>query len=133
MTCIQWRTLLVATATPFAVACGGAAVSTAQVADTQAAVRAAEEGGAEQHPTSAYHLELARKQMQRAQVLIEEDEGTQAQRALDRAQLDAEVALQRARSAQARQRAKRALDRLEELRNDAQSSARVGISAEVGS
>ena len=56
------------------VGCAGAEVPAQKVTDSRAAIRAAEEVGAKQHPQAALHLELARDQVALAQNLIDEDE-----------------------------------------------------------
>ncbi|MEM9695390.1 MAG: DUF4398 domain-containing protein [Myxococcota bacterium] len=132
MKLFSWRPIALAALASLTIACGSSTVSTARVANTQAALSAAREGGAEQHPSSAYHLELARKQMRQAQTFIENEDTEKARRALDRAQLDAEVSLQKARSAQARERAQKALERVEQLRGNTDTSS-AAISSRVGS
>ena len=49
------------------IACGGAAAPTQKLTNTQAAIRGAQEVGAEQNPKAALHLKMARDQVARIQ------------------------------------------------------------------
>lgn len=74
-----------------ALGCGGA-----QVLSTDApasAIRAAEEGGAEKVPRAALHLQLAKDEMGRSQELAKDGEHKKARSLLQRAEVDAELAL----------------------------------------
>jgi hypothetical protein len=95
--------------------CGGSTVSTMQVAETEAAIRAADELGAEQRPRAALHLKLARDHMNAARSAIEHGEGDEASLLLERADADAELALVLARQARHRADARRASERADEL------------------
>lgn len=96
--------------------CGGAvAVPHAQSADTQAAVRAAEEVGAAAVPDGALYLKHAHDQIGEAEKLIAEGENEQADLVLRKAQSDAELALALARAEAAQQAALAAEDRIEKL------------------
>ncbi len=97
-------------------ACGGAALPQEKLTAAKAAVRAAEVGGAEDNPKAALHLKYARDQIAEANELIDEEENELAAALLDRAEVDAELALALARVNGARQEAKAALDEVEELR-----------------
>jgi len=79
-------------------------------------VRAAEVGGAPDNPKAALHLKYARDQIAEAKKLIEEDENETAGALLDRADVDAELALSLARVENARVEATAALDEVKELR-----------------
>jgi len=111
-----------------ATACGGASVPPSEIADTEAAIRSASEMGAESVPSAALHLELAQNQMKEAEELMEEDEGEAAMRALDRAEADANLALEEARTAEAQSKAKEALQKLDELRQNASVYSQLGDS-----
>ncbi len=101
-------------------ACGSSAVSSQQLADTQAAIRSADELGAQQRPRAALHLALARDQLELAQRLIRDGRSEQANAVLERAESDAELAVTLAREAETRERARRALERVRELEQQAQ-------------
>jgi hypothetical protein len=106
----------------FAVGCGAAApVPAGQVTETQAAIRAAEEVGAPGVPKAALHLKMAKDQLQTAQALIAQEDNEQAKMTLDRARVDAELALALAREAAFRQKAQEALDRIKKLQEEAGS------------
>jgi hypothetical protein len=98
------------------VACGGAAIPQDRLTAAEAAVRAAEVGGAPDNPKAALHLKYARDQIAEAKKLIEDDENEKAGGLLDRANVDAELALSLARVENARAEAKAALDEVKELR-----------------
>lgn len=83
--------------------CGGAAPPVRAQSDASAALRAAQEVGAERTPQAAYHVELAREQMRAAETLIERGEMDDASRALMRAKADAELAISLSRESEARQ------------------------------
>ncbi|MEM1034703.1 MAG: DUF4398 domain-containing protein [Myxococcota bacterium] len=111
-----------------AVACGGTAVPTSEVADTEAAIRSAQEVGARNVPQAALHLEYAQQHMTKAKEYMSEEEGEPALRALDKAEADANLALEMARSAQARTEAQEALREVNELRKNASVYSRIGDS-----
>ncbi|MEN9579382.1 MAG: hypothetical protein RJA70_2391 [Pseudomonadota bacterium] len=97
-------------------ACGGAAVPQDQLTAAEAAARAAEVGGAPNHPKAALHLKYARDQISEAKKLIEEDETELAAAKLERAAVDAELALALSRVENARAEARAALEEVEELK-----------------
>lgn len=114
--------IVAAIAASMAVACGAAVpVPAAQVTDTQAAIRSAEEVGAPNVPKAALHLKMAKDQLQTAQALITQDDNEQAKMTLDRARVDAELALALAKEAIYRQQAQDALDKIKKLREEASS------------
>jgi hypothetical protein len=96
-------------------ACGGGAVSTQSLATAEAAVRAAEVGGAPEVPKAELHLKYARDQIAKAKKLAEDGEEEQSQRALERAVVDAELALGLARHEDARAEAEEELKRIEQM------------------
>ena len=100
-------------------ACGGAAMPAGEVASAQAAIRAADEVGAESTPRAALHLKYARDQYAEAQRLMEEDREERASALLLRAEADAEVALAIAREEAAKQRAEAAQQRVQSLQQPA--------------
>ena len=103
-----------------AVACGAAApVPQGQVTETQAAIRAAEEVGAPGLPKAALYLKMAKDQLQTAQSLITQSDNEAAKLTLDRARVDAELALALAREDALRQKAASALDKIKKLREEA--------------
>lgn len=99
----------------FLVGCGGATVPAGDVASAQAAVRAANEVGAQDVPQAALHLKYAREQLDEARRLIEEDRSERAKMLLKRAEADAELALTLAREAQERKKAQKVMADVEKL------------------
>lgn len=96
-------------------ACGGSEVPSKQLAESQAAVRAASEVGAEQNPQAALHLKMARDQISKAQALSREGEYDAAKQLLQQAEVDAELALTLTRERQARSDEEQAEQQLESL------------------
>ena len=98
-------------------ACGGAPVPQERLTASEAAVRAAEAGGAPAIPKAALHLKQARDQIEQAKALIAEDENEHAEIVLQRAEVDAELALALAQEHAAQQEAQEALEQVQELRS----------------
>ncbi|MGB5812251.1 MAG: DUF4398 domain-containing protein [Polyangiales bacterium] len=99
-----------------AVGCGSASMNQRQLADVQGAVRAAEEVGAQRIPDAALHLKLAREQIAYAEGLYKDDEPKRGSRMLDRAEVDAELALSLAKAEDVREEAREAKEQVDELR-----------------
>ncbi len=83
------------------VACGSGSLPAAKVADTQSSISAAAAVGADQNPQAALHLKMARDQLKQAQDLGNRDKGAEAKLVLERATVDAEVAMMITREAEA--------------------------------
>ncbi len=96
--------------------CGGAAPPTHAQTDAVAAVRSADELGSTETPLASYQLELARGELQQAEVFIHDGHMQQAQDALESAKADAELAMALRREAQARATAAAAHEHMDELR-----------------
>jgi Domain of unknown function (DUF4398) len=111
-----WIATLVPSVVLVTTACGGVAIPQDKLTAAEAAVRAAEVGGAPENPKAALHLKYARDQIAEAKKLIEDDENERAAALLDRADVDAELALSLARVENARAEANAALDEVKELR-----------------
>ena len=80
-------------------ACGGAPRPNNQLADTQAALRAAKEVGADEDPQAQLHQKLATEQIELAEKSMKKGDNERASRLLSRAKADAELALVLARRA----------------------------------
>jgi hypothetical protein len=111
----RFSVLLVALAL---VACGGAQLNQTRVAEVQSAVRAAEEVGANNQPKAALHLQLARDEANEARRLADDGDEENAALLLRRAQADAELALQLARTEQEQQKARQSWEKIQELKQD---------------
>ena len=74
-------------------ACGGAAVPHDKLSSAKAAMRAAEVAGAPNDPQGALRVKKAGEAIAHAEKLIKEDENERASYVLERAQVDAELAL----------------------------------------
>jgi hypothetical protein len=99
-------------------ACGGASPPTHQLTESNSAIRAAEEVGAENTPKAALHLKMARDHLRNAEALIVEEEYEDAALVLKRAESDADLALALARQEQARREAESALHKVQELKRE---------------
>lgn len=100
-----------------------ASAPTRQLSDTKAALRAAEEMSGPENPKAAYHLKLAEDQIAAAEKLIDDGDGDnqdmrEARRYLERAEVDAELAIAYARTADLRTDAQRAWNEVETLRGN---------------
>lgn len=82
---------------------------TQQATDVEAATRSAKELGAADHPQAQLHLKLADEQLKQAKQAQEDDDGERAGRLLERARMDAELAVVLTREAQAKDKAKLAV------------------------
>jgi hypothetical protein len=97
---------------------GCASAPTAQLGRSQAAYRAAQEVGAADRPDAAYHLKLAQDQIAAAKPLMDGNKKDKAlaRELLEQAELDAEVAISEAKTAEAKTRAKQAWVKVNELK-----------------
>ncbi|MBX3187034.1 MAG: DUF4398 domain-containing protein [Labilithrix sp.] len=89
-------------ATAGLVACASSPIPADKLSRSEGAVRGAEELGAEQDPTAALHLKLAREQLAIGKKLIEGGDNARAEGVLLRAEADAEVAMNMARASKAK-------------------------------
>lgn len=110
---------LLAIAMPLLVAgCASAPQPVDQFARSQAAVRAAEEAGADRlDPQSQLYLKLAREQLGKGKQLMDAEEGEKADRLLRRSEADAELARQIAHLQSARNEAEEAKQILSKLKS----------------
>jgi hypothetical protein len=84
-------------------ACAGVPMPTEKLVNAQASLRAAEEVGADKVPEAELHAQLAKEQITRAERLMEEGDNAEAERVLQRAKADAELAVAMVRKADAAQ------------------------------
>ena len=99
-------------------ACGGAQLNQTKLTEVQASVKAAEEVGATDNPQASLHLQLARDEITKAQRLAKDGDEEEAALYLNRAQADAELALQLARTEAEQQKAQEAWAKIQDLKND---------------
>lgn len=100
----------------FAAGCASSNMPVAELARAQAAIRAASEVNAERIPRAALHVKMARDQLDTAKRFIANDEGDLAAAALDRAELDAELAVMISREEQSRRKTEAIRERITNLR-----------------
>ena len=84
----------------------------------QADVKGAEVGGAAENPKAALHLKLAKDQIETAKKQIDDGDNEAAARTLDRAQVDAELALSLSKKAKAEGEASEASEQVGKLRKE---------------
>lgn len=112
-----------ATTACLVVGCGSAPpVPADQITQTEGAIRAATEVGAPSVPKAALHLKMAQDQLQTAKGLIAEDENDEARLVLDRARIDAELALALSKEATLRAEAAEAVEKVKKLRAEANAA-----------
>lgn len=105
----------IATSALLGVACGSSEVPAKQLADAESGIRAAHEVGAQDTPRAALQLKLAQDGVQRAHELSKNGDNEQARKALEEAELDAELAVLLAKQEQSEARAAQAKGRVESL------------------
>jgi len=84
-------------------------------------IRAAEEVGAPKVPKAALHLQLAKEELQHAKALAAKGDDEEAASLLQRAEVDAELAVALSREASEESEARAALERARQLRQDGQT------------
>jgi len=99
-------------------ACGGAEFNQTRAADVQAAVLAAEQVGASDQPKAALHLQLAKEQMESAKRLAADGDQNNSNLLLDRAKVDAQLALQLARTEREQENARQAWEKIRDLQKE---------------
>jgi PBP1b-binding outer membrane lipoprotein LpoB len=100
----------------FVVGCGSYPAPTERVASAEAAIRGAQEVGANSVPQAALSVKLAQEEVQKAKQLMQDGDNRRAELILMRAQADAELSLAQAREAQAKAEAHHAVDQVKSLR-----------------
>lgn len=99
-------------------ACAGSQPPTNDLTQAKATIRAAEEVGADGAPRASVYLKLARDGASRAERLIADDENEKARVVIERADIDAQLALELARTANERNAAKEAWQKVQDLKED---------------
>ncbi len=97
-------------------ACGGAPSPVDQLAASQAAVRGAEEAGAEKDPEAFLYLKLARESLAKAKEMMEGKKNEPATRLLKKSEADADLARGLARKVTAQADAEEAQQVLAKLK-----------------
>ncbi len=113
---LAMRWIWVGCAAASALACGGAAVPQEALTAAQASVKGAEVGGANEDPKAQLHLKLANEQIEKAKQLIADGDNEEAARVIERAQVDADLALALAQQAKALRAAQEADEQLGKLK-----------------
>lgn len=87
----------------------------AATAEAKSAVSAAEAVGAQNEPRAALHLKLARDQTAQAEALARDGKDDEARRLIERAKVDAELALVLTRDANTKAQVAQARERVQQL------------------
>ncbi len=103
-----------------ALGCASVPQPTDQMAEVQAAHRAANELGGQRNPKAQLHLKLAEEQIQKAKNAMEEDDNEKATSLLTRAKADAELAVALTRAEDANKAAQEAVDQANTQRSQNQ-------------
>lgn len=101
-----------------ATACGGAQLNQTKVAEVQSSVRAAEAVGANDQPRAALHLQLARDEMAEARRRADDGDEDNAALLLERARIDAELAMQLAKTEHEQEKARQAWQKIQEMQKE---------------
>lgn len=109
----------------FLLGCSSTQVPVNDIAKTEAAVRAANEVGAEKVPQAQLHLKMANDQIALAQRYLKSGDDADASAAYDRARYDAELALALAKEEQTRADAQAVREKVTQLRSSAGTGASV--------
>ena len=91
---------------------------THQLTETQAAIRSAQEVGADETPKAKLHLKMAKDHLANAEQLMGEEENEDAALILRRAEADANLAIVLAKEEQARARADDLQKKVQELKRE---------------
>ncbi len=97
-------------------ACASSPVPADTLARSQAAVRSADEVGAQKVPVAALHLKVANEELEQARKLIADGDNKRAEYILLRAEADAEAALNLAREATARADAQKTIVEVQKMK-----------------
>lgn len=100
------------------VACGGASLNQAKLAETQTAMHAAETLGAANDPKAKQSLQRARDQVAEAKRLAKDGDEEKGDLYLERAKADAELASQLARTHTADEKARAAWEKSKAMLSD---------------
>ncbi len=98
------------------VACGSGAVPADKLARSEAALRSAQEASAANDPQAAVPLRLAQEQLATGKALIKKGDNERADFILSRAEADANLALDLARSDLARAEAQKTLEQVQKAK-----------------
>jgi len=100
--------------------CASGPSFTKSSSESKSAIRAAEEAGSINIPSAAYHLQLAKEEVARAEALAAKGEKEQAASLLARAEADAELAIVLSHEQDEKTEAAKAMERVRKLREDNQ-------------
>lgn len=110
-------------------ACASTVLPQQQLMDTQGAITSAEELKGDENPDAKLHLQFAREQLTAAKELMANGDDEEAERMLDRATADAELALTLARTEQLRAESRDARSDVNELRTEGAAAGTPATSA----
>ncbi len=97
------------------IGCAAQQVPQAEHVDTKSTVKAAEVAGAQEVPRASLYLKMAQDGVKDAEALMAEEKYDEARQELERAKIDADLALSLTREEEIRQEAEEEKQRLKEL------------------
>lgn len=112
----SWMAVPLVTLAALAAGCAGSSTPVVELNRADAALRAAKEVNAQRIPRAALHIKMAEDQREVAKRFIANGEEDEASAALDRAALDAELAIGLAKEERARTNAEQIQGRAASLR-----------------
>lgn len=126
----SFATISVGTLSVMALLVGGCAnrqpLPTQQLTDIEAASRSANELGVENNPQAQLHLKLADEQLKQAKVAMDDGDDQGAQRLLERAKADAELALALTHNSSAQLKAKHAVEESSAAKSSTENAVSTG-------
>jgi hypothetical protein len=111
----KWKLFGLAFGLAVSFGCASAPVPAEHMAASESSLRAAEENGAQDVPTAAFYLQLAREQMDTAQKLLNDGHNQRAKWVLMRAESDAELSVALAKENNTKLAAQQAVDQVHKL------------------
>src|SRR5260370_28800403 len=112
----SWLSSAMAAGAVLLLGCAGEPTPVRSLQQSQAAIRAAEEVGADKLPQAALHLQFAKEEAQRAESMIASGDKDRGGSLLMRAEADADLAVAMSREAQERTEAQQAADKVRDLK-----------------
>jgi hypothetical protein len=95
--------------------CASNPVPPAKVTNTQASISAAEAVGATNNPRAALHMKLAKEQLAQGEQLLRDGDDDEARLVLERARIDAELAMALTREEQAQHQARASMEKVRQV------------------
>ena len=105
-------------------ACASSKIPAPSTSDAESKIRQAEQAGAQEY--APLELRNARKKVEQAKTLVQQEQNEQALRKVEEASVDAELAMVKARSAKAQEAVKQLRETIDTLRREIQRNQNGG-------